>query len=350
MAAKQRRVAAVVSALSRVDPQRLYKIIVCTLRDALTRPRGTHVPVVAPSPSRQSSPRWRATASLGRDRIAISLRRYCRLLVTGILAIELVAPTLAAEPPPLQMGVLPYLSNERLFAHFLPMKEYLEAQLKRRIVMSTTSDFKTYVQRAARGDYDIYQTAPHFALLAEAEQGYRRVSRLTRELDGDVIVRRDSPMQHVEDLRGRIVITPDALAITSMLGEQLLKDHGLSPGRDYRLLRAASHNNAILTVHRGAADAAITSAAEFEQLLPEVKRDLRVLTKTRKVPHMMVMAHSRLSTVEYERLKRSLLAFTHDGPGRKFFDVTGYGDMGPITDADMARLRPFLTDLKDRLK
>ena len=287
--------------------------------------------------------------TLPRSRVA-DLSRFCRLLVAGIAVILLATPLSAADQPPLQMGVLPYLSSERLFEIYLPLKDYLEGQLKRRIVMSTAPDFKTYVQRAARGDYDIYQTAPHFALLAETEQGYRRASRLTRELDGDVVVRRDSPVQSPEDLRGRVVTTPDVLAITSMLGEQLLKDHGLNPGRDYRLLRSPSHNNAIMKVYRREAEAAFTSAAVFEKMPPEIRRELRVLSKTRAVPHMMVMAHSRLSQAEYERLKTALLKFTRDGPGRKFFEATGYGDMGPISDADMARLQPFLKYLKERLK
>ncbi len=46
----------------------------------------------------------------------------------------------------------------------------------------------------------------------------------------------------------------------------------------------------------------------------------------------------------------ALLAETRDGPGRKFFEANGYGNMGPIADPDMARLRPFLKDLKERLK
>lgn len=279
-----------------------------------------------------------------------TLLTACVFSASSAIAASSVSSASKTELPPLQMGVLPYLSSERLFQSFLPMKDYLEAQLKRRIVLSTTPDFKTYVQRAARGDYDIYQTAPHFALLAETEQGYRRVSRLTRELDGDVIVRRDSPVHRVEDLRGRIVITPDALAITSLLGEQLLKEHGFMPGKNYRLERTTSHNNAIMTVYRREADAALTSAAVFEQLAPEIQRELRVLTKTSTVPHMMIMAHQRLSAEEYVQLKRALLAFTREGPGRQFFEATGYGDMGPITDTDMARLRPFLEQLKERLK
>lgn len=246
------------------------------------------------------------------------------------------------------MGVLPYLSSERLFMSFLPMKNYLEAKLGRQIVMSTAPNFEAYMQRAASGEYDIYQTAPHLALLAENEYGYRRLGRFTRELDGDVVVRKDASIHRIEDLRGRIVITPDALAITSFLGEQLLQEHGLVPGRDYRIMRSLSHNNAILTVYRGGAAAALTSAAVFEHLPLEIRRELRVLAKTHEVPHMMIMANPRLSPSDYKHLKSALLAFKRNGAGRKFFESTGYGDMEPITDEDMKRVKPFLQRLKEQ--
>ena len=276
--------------------------------------------------------------------------KRCSQRLILLLAALLLTPVLAAQPPPLQMGILPYLSNERLFETFLPLKDYLETQLERRIVMSTAPDFKTYVQRAARGDYDIYYTAPHFALLAETEQGYRRVSRFTRELDGVVVVRRDSAVQRPEDLRGRLVITPAALAITSMLGEQLLREHGLMPGKDYQLLRTTSHDNAILTVYRRAADAAIIAAGAFEGSPAEIKQGLRILAKTSQVPHTMFMAHPRMPLKEYQRLKRALLAYARDGSGKKFFNSTAFGDMGPISDADMERLRPFIAPTRERLK
>lgn len=275
---------------------------------------------------------------------------YKSKLINCTLALLLVTPSFAAEPPPLQMGILPYLSTTQLFQIFLPLKQYLEVQLKRRIIMSTAPNFKTYVQRAARGDYDIYQTAPHFALLAESTQGYRRVARFTRELDGAVVVRRDSTTQRLEDLRGKIVITPDALAITSMLGEQLLKEHGLLPGRDYQLARSNSHNNALMTVYRGGADAALTAAAVYEHLAPQIRRELKVLSKTHKVPHIMVMAHPRLSETEFQQLKSALLAFTQDPLGQKFVAANNIGQMQPISDADMQRLRPFVNVTQERLK
>lgn len=279
-----------------------------------------------------------------------SLRKHRLRPMLLLFAVLLAAPASAAEPPPLQMGVLPYLSSEQLFKNFLPLLHYLEAKIKRRIIMSTAPNFKTYVQRAARGDYDIYLTAPHFALLAETTQNYYRLSRVSHELNGYVVVRRNSTIQQIEDLRGRTVITPDELAIISMLGEQLLLKHGLSPELDYQLERGASHNNAILTVYRGSADAAITEPAVYDRFTPDIQRELRVLAKTDQVPHVMFMAHNRLSAKDYEQLKAALLTFTRDGDGRQFFETTGLDNMVPITDADMEQLHPFIALTWERLQ
>ena len=275
---------------------------------------------------------------------------FCRRLIVMWLAMPLLTLAWGAELPPLQMGVLPYLSTGRLFEKFLPLKDYLETQLQRRIVLSTAPDFNTYVQRAAQGEYDIYFTAPHFALLAETDQGYRRLGRFTRELDGVIVVRGDSAVQRPEDLRGRTVITPPRLAIISMLGERLLRDHGLLSGKDYALQHTTSHDNAILSVYHRTVDAALIGRALFEQSSPAVARELRILASTRTVPHIMVMAHPRLTPAEYGQLKRALLAFTHNGPGQKFFESSGLGDIGIITDADMNRLRPFLRMTRERLQ
>lgn len=278
----------------------------------------------------------------------LARRRFSQALMLGLLH-GVARPAVAEQPRPLQMGLLPYLSSERLFRNYLPVKQYLEAQLGRSVIMITAPDFKTYLQRAAQGDYDIYHTAPHFALLAEKAHGYRRLARFNRELSANLVVRTDSRIQQISDLRGATVISPDPLAITSMLGEKLLEDNGLHASRDYTLLRSSSHNNALWTVYRGRADAAFTSQAVFEHLSPSMRRALRVLSHTREVPHMMLMANTRLSESEYAQIKKTLLAFTENGPGQGFFASTGYRDIGPITDPDMARLQHFLPRLTTRL-
>lgn len=253
-----------------------------------------------------------------------------------------------AAQRPLQVGLLPYVSTRKLFTYYLPIKDYLERTLKRTVVVSTAPDFKTYLARARAGEYDLYHTAPHFAALAERDWGYRRVARFSRELDGSFVVAKNGKVHRIEDLRGGVVRVPDPLAIVSMLGEHSLREHGLVPNVDVTVRYSPSHNNAVLAVMRGEADAAVTSAAVFEKMSPEVHEKLRVLGSTQKVPHMMFMAGPHLSDAEYRDLRRAMLAFTAAGEGKHFFQDTGYGDMIDIDDAAMDALAPFIDELAIR--
>jgi phosphonate transport system substrate-binding protein len=256
----------------------------------------------------------------------------------------------ASTQRPLQFGLLPYLSTRKLFAYYTPMQKYLEKVLGRPVRMSTAPDFATYIKRAQQGMYDLYHTAPHFAAQAEVEFGYRRVSRLLRELDGSIVVARDGSISNVADLRGRTMITPDALAIISFLGEQWLRDNHLQPGVDVEVKHSPSHNTAIMAVAHGDAEAAVTSAAVFENMPQRISNRLRILTSTKKVPHMMFMAGPNLSEREYQQLQKAMLAFTASKNGKAFFVNTGYGDMGKISDQDMQRLKPFIQELNTQLQ
>lgn len=251
---------------------------------------------------------------------------------------------------PLQFGVLPYMSTRKLFAYYLPVKRYLEETLGRPVRMSTAPDFSTYIKRAREGVYDLYHTAPHFAAQAEYEFGYQRVSRLMRELDGSIVVARDGPIKLPGDFRGRTLGTPDSLAIVTFLGEQWLQDNGLQPGSDVGVKNFPSHNTAILAVLHGEVDAAVTSAAVFENMSKIVSDKLRILTKTKKVSHMMFMANSDLPQKDILALRKAMLAFTASAAGKSFFASTGYGDMGEITDKEMGQLKPFVAELIKRTR
>jgi ABC-type phosphate/phosphonate transport system substrate-binding protein len=132
--------------------------------------------------------------------------------------------------------------------------------------------------------------------------------------------------------------------------EQWLRDNGLRPGTDIEVRHSPTHNTAILTVARGGAEAAVTSAAVFENMPQKINHRLRILTSTKKVPHMMFMAGPNLSESEYQQLRSAMLAYTAKGAGKAFFANTGYGDMGKIEDRDMRDLKPFITELTAKLQ
>jgi len=205
------------------------------------------------------------------------------------------------------------------------------------------------VKRAANYEYDLYVTAPHFAALAEQKLGYKRVARLTRELDGAMVVHADSNIHSIEELKGKSLATPDHLAIITILGELSLQEHGIEPNKDITIKGAPSHNTALLEVIAKRADAAVVSSAVYESMQPKLKNQLRLIFKTERVPHMMFLASPQIPDSEYSELKTAVLNYKANSAGKGFFEESGYINMEPITEKDMQKMKEMLPLLTPRL-
>ena len=251
-----------------------------------------------------------------------------------------------ANSKPLRFGLAPYLSPSALVKAHQPLLEYLERSLQRPIIVLTAPDFKSFLERAGQGRYDFYFTAPHFAALAESRYRHRRLCRWSGELYGLVLVAKDSTYQRIEDLRGKIVAEPGELAGIALLGDLLLVDHGLQPGKDVTI-RNTTHNNALLSATEGYVDATITAIMVYQSLDDKSKNQYRTIAQTQHMPAPMFMAGSTLPEAEYQAAKSALLAFSADVPASSaYFKLTGIQDLVPITDNDMERLAPLLSALE----
>lgn len=250
---------------------------------------------------------------------------------------------------PLRLGMLPSLSLQKLFERFTPLQQYLEKTLKRPVILLTAANYETYIQRASEYEYDLYFAAPHMAALAEADSGYRPVSMFTRDLSGYLIVRKDGPIKKVLDLKGRTVSAPETLAIITMMGETLLEEYQLIPGKDVIIDYTPTHNNAILALTAGKVDAAIASTAIFDIAKPEIREQLSILSTTKNVSHLMFMASPKLSDTEYAQLIDVMLHFTANGPGKEFFTRAPYGDMASLTREEMQKMKAYIPKLKQRI-
>lgn len=248
------------------------------------------------------------------------------------------------ELPPLQFGLLPYLSIHQLIKNYLPLKHYLEITLNRQVVMTTAPDYRTHLLRLRDNSYDFYLTAPHMAALAERSWNARRLTGYKSRLSGSLVVAKDSPYRQIADIKGKTIATPGPYAIVTMLAESLLQSHHLKAGENVFI--TAAHNNSLLAVIRGNIDAAVTAISVFER--GESPQQLRVLGTTQAVPHAMFMASARLTESDYVAVREALVSFRAAGPGKGFFERSGYQDMLLISDERMLELKPYAEKL-DRL-
>jgi len=213
-------------------------------------------------------------------------------------------------------------------------------------MLYTAPDFKSFVSRTQNGEYDIIVTAPHFARLAQIDGGYQPLFAYRSDIAAALVVPANSRINGFAQLRGTKIIAPDRLAIVTMLGLKLLRDHGLDAGRDYTLQETTTHGNVALAVMRGEVQAGIIGVLPLKQLPENTSRQLRVLSLTPAVPSQMLLAHPGLAANQIQQVKEALLQFEQSAAGQKFFQSTGLAGLKPVSAADLKRLDPYAKEVK----
>ena len=272
-------------------------------------------------------------------------KRFNLLALLMVFAASAIAQQ--KHQPPLEIGIFPYLSTRALLSTYQPLQRYLEQTLQRPVHLVTAPDMRTFVGRTLEGAYTYVVTAPHFARLAQTEAAYRPLLRANRNLAGVLLVRKDSAIHNIDQLRGKTVVTPDSIAIVSLLGVELLKRNGLIAGKDVIIQNLPSHNAAVVTLQNGAVDAAVVSQTAFLQMTPEQRAGLTVIAQTAEVPHVMYLANAKVSTVDALAFVNLLQQFVeHTVEGRQFIENLGYQGLRAPTEQELRSLDSFLDVLK----
>lgn len=253
-----------------------------------------------------------------------------------------MGPTATADgKPPLTLGVFPYVTPVQLAAFHTPLKDHLAKSLQRPVTLVTAPDFESFVERTRQGQYDIIITAPHMGRLAETRDGYKRLAQTRHVVQGIFLTRKDSPIQKIEDLRGKTLMVAQQVSIIYQMSERLLRENGLVPGESVTIIETRTHNNAMQAPLRGEADASVTGTLLWRVLGEEQKGQMRVIGTTEEAPGFTLMANPRLSAQDIAKIKKLLLEF-HRVPGSEaYFSATGYEKFDPIDDRIMKKLDPY---------
>jgi len=265
-----------------------------------------------------------------------------RLILTsalgGLLGMDLAQ---AQSLPPLKMGIMPFNSTLALIKTHQPLIQHLESKLGRRINVFTSTDYFTFVNELLDGHFDLAIAGPHFGSMAQ-ERGSVLLFRYKADLQPVFVVRTDSNLKILDDLRGKRVGLSSRLSISSIGGVKWLQDKGLALSKDYQLVERSTHGAAIAAVAVGELDAALTTFTPLKQVPDDVRAKVRVLPLDIHSPHLMTLAHSRLGAQEIERVRNALRSFPETPAGRGFFQETGYGGYAEISAADLKTLKPFV--------
>lgn len=261
------------------------------------------------------------------------LVRWCMLIGSVLLAAcgndgqGSYEPRYGAMPetarPEYRFGIHPQRNPARLHAVFGPLVEYLNARIPEvHFVFEASRHYDSFDEKIAARHFAFLLPNPYETLLA-LDQGYRVFAKMGRDTDlrGLILVRRDSGIREVADLRGRAVSfpAPTALAAT-MLPQYFLYNRGLDPRRDIEVRYVGSMESSLLNIQRGNVAAGTVYPPAWRMFLkerPELADDLMILWETEYLPDNSVMARDDVPPELVARVTQVLLGMQEDPTGRE---------------------------------
>jgi phosphonate transport system substrate-binding protein len=253
----------------------------------------------------------------------------------------------AQQPQTLVMGVFPYLSPNQMAEQLAPLRSYVERTLGKPVSMQSAPDFLSFVERTTQGDYDLVITAPHMGRLAQKRDGWQLVAMSGQQTATTILVRKDSGITRLDELRGKRMSVGSVRSVTYLLAEEALLKRGVKPGRDLDVIETATFSNVVQSVFKGEVAAGATPTLlwdKWSHVNAEQHDQLREIFRA-PPPNpnsFLVMCPPKADQATIQRLRDALLNYGNTPEGREFLRKSQFESFLPPDEKAMARNDAFL--------
>jgi len=259
------------------------------------------------------------------------LTRAAFLLLLLGTAMVLLIGVLRPAKPPLRVAFQVCNSIEENRERFDPLAAYLEKKLGRRIVASHVNTFD-FVERAQRKEFDVLQSNGYIYVNVKEKTGGTLLAREVKsdtgkDTGGLIVVRADSPVRSLADLKGKKMAFGPVLSPGGYLTQYYtMLSAGLDPEKtfgSYTFLPGAwQHEKVVYSILFGAVDVGAVKVGDIERMEAEGKvrgSDFRVIAASEPVPNCTFFALAHVDAGTAVQVREALLALSP----RDFVAVNG---------------------------
>jgi phosphonate transport system substrate-binding protein len=262
------------------------------------------------------------------------------------IALVLVLAVLAASPAALAQltfavteGVTYQATPKEIREKFEPIAEVIARTLKREVKIVLVPAYDDARAGLGKQEFDFAFVHPAHVALAEVKAGRYRTVAWTQgftEYTVSLLVKPESTMKTVTDLKGRTLVTPDPDSITAWMVRAMLRGEKLGE-KDLRV-RTTRYQDAVpFYLENDFADVGATAANAVVKTW--TGKGGKVMVRSRSVPIKQVIASTKLSTEEVDRIRDALINLPNTDPGRKALSITGYkGFQAPNAEVEVGAI------------
>lgn len=239
----------------------------------------------------------------------------------------------------------------------------LDALLKSKYGIVTKSSVATSyaaaIEALCAGKADIVWLATLSYVLAHDKCGavlaVTSIRRGSPTYQGQILVRADSNINSIADLKGKKFAFTDAASTSGYLyAVGLLKKNGVEVKDLAEAVFAGSHNAAALAVYRGSVDAAATFVDvrdQEEKNFPDIKEKTKVLALTDPIPNDTITFRKDLPASIQTKFKEAILDLVKTEEGKKIvYDIYEWDGAVPGDDSLFEPVRQAAASLGIQLQ
>ena len=253
-------------------------------------------------------------------------------------------------------GVHPLHNPKLLFKVYQPMVNYINERIQgSELRLEASRNYASFDKKLFSRYFDFSLPNPYQTVIA-AEKGYKIFGKMgdDENFRGIILVRKDSGINEVADLRGKTVSypAPTALAAT-MMPQWYMSQHGLDVNHDIKNSYVGSQESSIMNVFLGKSAAASTWPPPWRAFIkerPEVAEQVEIKWQTAPLPNNGLVVRDDVPQTLVDAVSKIIFSMHDDEDGRKILSAMELSRYEKANDATYDGVRQFLKNFEAQVR
>ena len=246
-------------------------------------------------------------------------------------------------------GVHPLHNPKRLFEVYQPMIDYINARLTdSQLRLEASRNYASYNKKLFARHFDFSLPNP-YQTVTSLQYGYKIFGKMGDDdnFRGIILVRKDSGITTVDDLKGKNISypAPTALAAT-MMPQWYLYTHGLDINKDITNSYVGSQESSIMNVFLGKSIAGSTWPPPWRAFIkerPEIAEQVMIKWKTPPLPNNGLVVRDDVPKKIVDKVSSIIFALHTHKEGQKILQAM---ELSRYEKADRSTYAPVIEFLK----
>lgn len=253
-------------------------------------------------------------------------------------------------------GVHPLHNPKHLFEVYQPMIEYINANLQEdELRLEASRNYAAFDKKLFSGYFDFALPNPYQTIIA-TQKGYTIFGKMAddKNFRGIILVRKDSNIHNVTDLKGKKVSypAPTALAAT-MMPQWFLYQHGIDINRELINTYVGSQESSIMNVYLKKSAAASTWPPPWEAFIkerPEVAEQVMIKWETSSLVNNGLVVKNSVPKELVDQVSQIIFSLHTHQAGRKILKAMQLSHYEPADNTSYDSVREFIQNFETQVR